>query len=92
MMVYNSTNISKINNFLSPQIIDHKKTTTYVNLIYFSQDIKICFVPETSILKKKDNTVRSAYVVTSIKQSPVLTDHLILVLSSKISHELNPVF
>ena len=28
-MVNNSTNINKINNYLSPQMIEHLKTTTY---------------------------------------------------------------
>jgi len=29
VMVINSTNINKTNNHLSPQIIEHNKTTTY---------------------------------------------------------------
>jgi len=35
------------------------------------------------------NTVKLVHVVTSIKQSPVLIGHLFLVLSWKISYELN---
>ena len=34
-------------------------------------------------------TVKPAQVVTSIKKSPVLIGHLFLVLSWKISYELN---
>ena len=35
------------------------------------------------------NTVKAAYEVTSIKQSPVLKGHIFLVLSQKISYELD---
>jgi hypothetical protein len=31
MMINNSTNVNKINNQLSPQIIEHKKTMSYDN-------------------------------------------------------------
>jgi len=34
-------------------------------------------------------TVKPVYVVTSIKQSPVLKGHPFLVISKKISHKLN---
>ena len=34
-------------------------------------------------------TVKPSHQITSIKQSPVLKDHLFLVLSQKISYELN---
>jgi hypothetical protein len=39
--------------------------------------------------KELINTVKHAHVVTSIKQSPVLKDHLFLDLSQKILYELN---
>jgi hypothetical protein len=35
------------------------------------------------------NTLKPAHAVTSIKQSPVLKGHIFLVLSEKISYELN---
>jgi hypothetical protein len=34
-------------------------------------------------------TVKHAYTVTSIKQSPVLKGHILVILSLKISYELN---
>jgi len=40
-------------------------------------------------MKKTHYTVKPAHVVTSIKQSPALKGHLFLVLSMKISYELN---
>ena len=39
-------------------------------------------------LTKHDITVKSAHVVTSIKQSLVLKGHIFLVLSQKLSYEL----
>jgi hypothetical protein len=36
-------------------------------------------------------TVKLAHAVTSIKQSPVLKGHICLVLSYKVSYELNEV-
>jgi len=42
-----------------------------------------------SISEKKVNTVKPAHEVTSIKQLPLLKDHLFLVTSLKTSYELN---
>ena len=42
-----------------------------------------------SISENKLNTVKPAHVGTSIKQPPLLKDHIFLVLSQKTSYELN---
>ena len=40
-------------------------------------------------LYRTSHTVKPAHAFTSIKQSPVLKSHIFLVLSQKISYELN---
>jgi len=42
-----------------------------------------------SISETKLNTVKPAHVVTSLKQPPLLKDHLFLILSQKTSYEFN---
>jgi hypothetical protein len=42
-----------------------------------------------SISENKLNTVKPAHVGTSIKQPPLLKDHIFLVLAQKTSYELN---
>ena len=56
------------------------------NVFYLSQNNKL---DRTQIMVHMQYTVKPAHAVTSIKQSPVLKGHLFVVLSLKISYELN---
>ena len=47
------------------------------------------YVDNSRSLASKDKTVKPVHAVTTIKQSPEIKCHIFLVLSYKISYELN---